>query len=133
MLSTVPISTDHIYKFFALFGLFLFISSGLSFVYLRFYSNELLYKEWIEFEMLKVKTDPSQEEETRRNILEHKIKVDRADKKTFSWVLGGIAVIGVFLMFGGFSAWAKKIQPMQDTLVNLQIEKLKAEIRNLNR
>ncbi len=132
MESTVPIATDNIYKFYALFGLSIFISSLLTLAYIHIHFNEIIPKEYIEVETLKVKADLSQEEKIRKDVLERKTNIDVSDKNTFAKILGGFGGLGVLLMIFGFSRWQKRIQPRQDMLLDLQIEKIKREISALN-
>jgi hypothetical protein len=52
---SIPVPTDNLYKFIALFGLVLFVSSGITFVYSYFYFNKLLYQQRLELEIFKAK------------------------------------------------------------------------------
>jgi hypothetical protein len=133
MQPSIPIPTDNIYKFVALFGLSLFISSGLASVAVHFYFNNILYKRTMESEILKTKADPSEEEKIRKGYLERFVSISMSDRKVFTWMLSGIAGIGVVLMAGGFSLWNTRIQPKQDELLNLQIEKIRREIQVLEK
>ena len=81
MQPSIPIPTDNIYKFVALFGLSLFISSGLASVAVHFYFNDILYKRSMESEILKTKADPSEEEKIRKGHLERFVSISMSDRK----------------------------------------------------
>jgi hypothetical protein len=133
MQSTVPIATDHIYKFYALFGLSLFISAGLTLAYLHVHFVNLLYQESVDLQVLEAKSDLSQEEKIRKDNLVAKIGHDKSLQLMHPKILGNIAGIGLILIVYGFYKWHVKIQPKHDMLVDLQIEKIKFEISTLNR
>jgi hypothetical protein len=133
MLSTVPGATENIYKFYVLLGLSLFISSGLGLVYDRAQHKELVTRQYLELETLRLKADLSPEEKKRAEVLEWKLNLDVADRRFTVGALGGVAGIGIVLIIVGFTIWQKTIQRKQDLLVDLQIEKLKQEIKALNK
>ena len=133
MESRIPIATDNIYKFYALFGLFVFISSFVTFTYVYTYYYELSYKNAMELEVLNAKTDLSQEENIRKKILEARMKIDVSNKYAYTAILCAVGALGVLGIIYGFTQWHSKVQPKQDMLLDLQIEKLKHEINALNR
>ncbi len=50
MESKIPIPTDNIYKFYALFGLVILISCIAAFLYVYSSTNELIFKKAIEYQ-----------------------------------------------------------------------------------
>jgi hypothetical protein len=131
---TVPIATDNIYKFYALFGLVMLIFSGVALVYAYTQHYEAAYKDWIALETLKAKPESmlSTEETVRKRILESKIEIDRGNKTTYTIISSCIGAIGLLLMWSGFYHWQTKVQPKQDQLLDLQLEKLRREIGALD-
>jgi hypothetical protein len=131
---TVPIATDNIYKFYALFGLVMLIFSGVAFVYAYTQHYEAVYKDWIALETLRAKSESmlSTEEMVRKRVLERKIKIDRGNRNTYIRISGCIAGIGLLLIGFGFYHWQTKVQPKQDQLLDLQLEKLRREIGALD-
>lgn len=65
MENKIPLPTDSIYKFYALFGLLLFIFSIGSTIYVSRSTNELVFTSAIEFETLKVIEKPTSVEIAR--------------------------------------------------------------------
>jgi uncharacterized membrane protein YidH (DUF202 family) len=126
MQSNIPLPTDNIYKFYALFGLLLIISSILAFVYVNsqtFNSGFTLVKE---YEALK--NMPSNKDSLTLHLIEGQIKVLGDNKKFQLQFLGGLIGIGLLLMAYGFWHWHHKIQPQHDRLLKLQILKLEKEV-----
>ncbi|HEX9869591.1 MAG TPA: hypothetical protein VGC99_13545 [Candidatus Tectomicrobia bacterium] len=133
MTPTIPIPTDHVYKFHALCGLAILISSMIGLVYLHDRFNERIGKNYLKWEILNRKANLSQEEEVTKAVLDMRLKLDRADRKLMPKALGAIAGIGVVMMVFGFMLWHKKVQPKQDKLLELQIKKIEREILALDK
>jgi hypothetical protein len=131
---TVPIATDNIYKFYALFGLVVLIFSGVVFVYAYTKHYEAAYKDFLTLETLRATPEStlSAEDQVRKRILERKVKIDLSNKNIYSGISGAIGGIGILLMAVGFYHWQTKVQPKQDQLLDLQLEKLRREIEVLN-
>lgn len=131
MENKIPIPTDNIFKFYALFGLLLFIFSVGSIVYVNRATNELVFQAAIELEVIRQIPNPSLVDVTKTHVLEKRLEIAASDKKTFIVGSGIIAGISVILMFYGFGKWHKDVQPIQDEIVKLQLEKLRHEVRQL--
>ena len=131
MESKVPLPTDNIYKFYALFGLLLFIFAiGANIVSIR-NTNDYMYKSYLELEPLKSIEKPTNVELVKREMLEKMIDVAKSDKEFFSKCLSWLTAIGAVLMFFGFLKWQLAIQPLQDDLLRLQVAKLRHEVASL--
>lgn len=113
MESKIPLPTDNIYKFYALFGLFLFITCIASSVYVSRSTNELIFSATIEMETLSAIKEPSSIDNAKKKIWERKVELALADKNFFLRVLGGIAGVGCLLMGYGFLKWHNEVQPLQ--------------------
>ncbi len=126
MQSNIPIPTDNIYKFYALFGLLLIISSILAIVYVSnqtFNSGFTLVKE---YEALK--NIPSNKDSLTLHLIEGQVKALGDNKKFQLQFLGGLIGTGLSLMIYGFWNWHHKVQPRHDRLLELQITKLEKEL-----
>ena len=62
MTPTIPIPTDHVYKFHALCGLAILVSALISFVYVYERYKERRENQSLELDILNRKENPSQEE-----------------------------------------------------------------------
>lgn len=134
MESKIPLHTDNIYKFYALFSLLLLIFSLGAFLYVQQSANEQVIAILPELEVLKEAKELSTKDAVRKQILERQLEVIASDRKFFHRALGvllGIAISGIWF---GFMRWHRVIQPLQDEhtriqleISRLQLEKLKAE------
>jgi len=124
MESKIPLPTDNIYKFYALFGLLLFITSGLAVVWNGATTNETLHSLVKEYEALPGSTE-EKEQTTLGKMIETRVDVAIQNKKQFQHFLWAsfrfIALADVL----GFKQWHTKIQPKQDEYFDLQPQKLK--------
>jgi hypothetical protein len=130
MESKIPLPTDNIYKFYALFGLLLFITAVVGVVVVNTSAAEkihLLVKEYQE-----IGGDAaSKESNPLAKIIEKRLDVTVKNKEFFYQALGVLIAFAMYLMFYGFVQWHKKIQPRQDELLDLQIERLRLEVARL--
>ncbi len=134
MESKIPLPTDNIYKFYALFSLLLLIFSLGAFLYVQQSANEQVIEILPELEVLREAKEPSTKDVVRKQILERQLEVIASDRKFFIRSLAvilGIAISGIWF---GFMRWHTVIQPLQDEhtriqleISRLQLEKLKAE------
>jgi TM2 domain-containing membrane protein YozV len=131
---SIPIPTDNVYKFHALFGLVFFISLMLASVYVHNYYNKRIYNAYLELETLKAKNNLTSEENIKKSLLEGRMREDKADFKFFfSIVLFFGIFVGFVMMIIGFVGWHIKVQPLQDKLLDLQIKKIEREITVLDK
>jgi hypothetical protein len=133
MLPSVPIAMDNIYKFAALFGLVVMISTIVAMLYLLKINYEFGISTIDELELLKVKENLTQAESIRKSAIEQILELRNFGTKSFMYVLDFFFIIGGLVCFWGFYCWFKKVQPKQDELFNLQIEKMKREIQVLEK
>ncbi len=130
MESRIPLPTDNIYKFYALFGL-LFLVFGLgAIIYVNQSTNNLVYEVIVEYHRLKNIPEEvrSTTEEATFQVLDRKLDVAVRNKLFYSSAIGVIIVFGIFMIWYGFKAWHTVIQPMQDEIARLNIKKLKQEV-----
>ena len=133
MENKIPLPTDNIFKFYALFGLMLLITSIAGSLYLNKSTNEFLFQNAIELEALDLIEKPSALEKTKRDLLERKLKIAIEDKKFLLNALGVIIGISIGLMIYGFHRWHTRIQPLQDELLELQIKKTRREMSSFKK
>ncbi len=133
MNNRVPIPTDNIYKFYALFGLALFITGSYALQSIHNSYLEVIYETYQEQILLSKIEQPTNEQSTRLEVLEHKRKTNAHNKVDYTKVAGLVIALGMTLMFIGFAVWQLKIQPLQDDLRKKEIEKINLEIDLLKR
>jgi hypothetical protein len=129
--SHIPLPTDNIYKFYALFGLLLFIFSGSGSIYTTNKTNELVFQTAIDIEAIKQIERPSPVDLTRIAVLQRRQEIVLADAKAAQRACYSFLALGVLLMVIGFSIWQAKIQPVQDEIAELQLEKLRLEVSQM--
>lgn len=128
MESRIPIPTDNIYKFYALFGLALFIFCIGAILYVNSSTNELVFSAVPEYESLESIEHPTALETAKKQFIEKRINVAVADRKFLEKAIGVILGISILLMIYGFRKWHLKVQPVQDETARLQLEKLRLEV-----
>ena len=135
MQPNIPVPTDNIYKFLALFGIIMFISGLWGLAYFAEKYNELGYENYLELELIniKIKKDATPEDITRRTVLEWYAKAIRRYWTIFEYSFTACAAFGFFLSVFGYYSWFRNVQPNQDELLNLQIEKMRREIQVLDK
>ncbi|KOY20541.1 hypothetical protein ACX06_20575 [Vibrio parahaemolyticus] len=130
MESRIPLPTDNIYKFYALFGLLLIIFASGALLYVNQSTNNLVYDFTVEYH--KLSNIPEQlrslEEQARIQVIESKLNISQRNKDFFITCISVIVALGSLMVGYGFRTWHKVIQPMQDELTRLNIKKLKQEV-----
>jgi hypothetical protein len=129
MQNRIPLPTDNIYKFYALFGLILFIFGFSSMIFLNKSTNDLVYKTVISVEALESIDKRSPIQEAELAIIKKKQKIALSDKQFFLYCIGCLIGGALLLMYYGFHRWHTKIQPLQDELTELTVKKLRNELR----
>lgn len=129
MESRIPVPTDNIFKFYALFSLLLFVFSVGASIYVTKASNDEILNIAPELIRLENISHPSNLNDENRKLLEKKLKVTISDREAFTLalaVLSGLSVLGAAY---GFRQWHKVVQPMQDRLLQLQIELAELQVQ----
>lgn len=129
MQNIIPLPTDNIYKFYALFGLILFIFGFSTLIYINKSTNDLVFKTIISVEVIESITNRSPVQEAELAVLKRKQEIALSDKQFYLYCIGSLMGFSVLLMYFGFHRWQTKIQPLQDELTELTIKKLKNELR----
>lgn len=122
MESKIPLPTDNIYKFAALFSLVIVIVSFCSIIYSNSASNAIVFEHWVEVETLQAQEKLSVEQSSRLKALEKKIEVAVSDKQLFIKLASVFLGLGICGVFFGFGYWHKRIQPLSDQMAATQLE-----------
>jgi hypothetical protein len=133
MQPSIPVPTDNIYKFICLFGLAVLVGSMLGSVYYISNSNELFMKRDLELTALNAKENLSPVEIKQKAHLEQHVEAIQLDRKISTRLFVACMLVSFFVAAGGFLGWFIKVQPKQDELINLQIEKMRYEIQGLEK
>ncbi|WP_421870446.1 hypothetical protein [Motiliproteus sp.] len=128
MESRIPLPTDNIYKFYALFGLLLLIFGFASFLYVNQSNNDLIFEVGVEYETLKADPSRSISQEARFQLLRKELEISQSNKTFFLSCLGAVIGIGIYMMWYGFKKWHNEVQPIQDEMARLSLEKLRREL-----
>ncbi|WP_052810780.1 hypothetical protein [Variovorax paradoxus] len=128
----IPVPTDNIFKFYALFGLLLFVFGVGAIIALQRSTNDYLYRSTIDLETVKAIAQPTPPDVAKRELLGKLIVVAKSDKDFLGHCLSAIAALGFWLGVYGFYKWHKDVQPVQDEMLQLQVEKLRREVAALS-
>lgn len=125
----IPLPTDNIYKFYALFGLVLLISCIAFFLYLHKTTNEQIAMTVVSVAELEAKSSPTAAEVKRREMLEKQMEIAVADRKFVNQALSAALGVAIVAVVWGFFKWHYVVQPKQDRLLDLQIAKAEQELK----
>jgi len=128
MENLIPLPTDNIFKFYALFGLLLIIFGMGALLYTNESKNRFVFEVGVEYVTLAAMDERSVPDEARFDLLERKLEITRSDHNFYLYSLSGVMAMGILLMWHGFRKWHKEIQPIQDEIARLNLKKLKREM-----
>ncbi len=124
----IPLPTDNLYKFCALFGLLLFMFSIGGQLYVVDSTNSLVFETGVEYVTLASTDNRTVQEEARFSLMERKLEIARSDRRTAMVALSGVLALGMWMIGYGFRKWFKVIQPIQDEMARLTLKKLRVEL-----
>lgn len=133
MESRIPLPTDNIFKFYALFGLLLFVFGVGASLYNTRSTNGFVASAVVEHAALAALPTPTAGEQKRKEILTRLLEIAGKDKNVFRWASSLIAAAGFWMSAYGFWIWHRRIQPVQDAISRLQLRKLEIELKQLER
>ena len=133
MTPTMPMTTDNIYKFATLLGFALLATVVFLGIYMPEKYGQIAFNEHVELQVLKSKDNPSKEDIIKIEALEMKDRLMSNNVHVLLWGSSILAIVGLILFFWGVVCWLRRVQPKQDELLNLQIEKTKREIQVLDK
>lgn len=138
MLDRVPVPTDNVYKFYALFSLVALIFCVWLFFSKHAEKNAIASKNFPEIAEIKSIEKPTAAQTARLAIMEKQLEVAESDNKLINKFLFYFGGFFLTLMAYGFNQWQTKIQPVVDAsqkaqleILQLQIEQLKLENQKL--
>ena len=133
MQDKIPVPTDNIYKFYALFSLLIILFSMGAILYVGKAANEVILDNVVEVETLKQEKTPTLPQQVRRAALERKMEVAKSDRKFFLYALATLIGCSSWSMFYGFKKWHTEVQPILDETAKVQLEIAKLQLANLRR
>ncbi len=133
MNSRIPLPTDNIYKFYALFGLLLLITTVLLFLFIYSSFQERSHERYVELKIFSSLEHLSVEQEARKEVLEAKEGIDKSDKAFYLKAISIFAAVSIILIIFGFIRWHTKVQPIQDEIAKKELEKISLEIKALKK
>jgi hypothetical protein len=135
MESKLPVPTDNIFKFYALFSLLLLVFSVGAIIYVQKITNDLMVSTWVELDTLQQAKDLPLHDQARMSIIKQQHVVAKEDKKHFNQGLGGLIALAIFGIWYGFRKWHTEVQPLMDesarvqlAIAKLQLERLQIEV-----
>lgn len=129
MNSSLSVPTDNIYKFYALFGLVLIVTSLFLFVLTYNFHYERATEMYLEIAKIESQEKISNYEKTKKEALEKRLEIDSSNKSFYISVILVFLFTGTALTIYGFRRWHKNIQPVLDEISLLELEKLKQETK----
>jgi hypothetical protein len=128
MESKIPLPTDNIYKFAALFSLVVLVVSFCSIIYSNSAANAIVFEHWVEVENLQSQEKLTVEQSSRLKALEKKIEVAVSDKQLFIRLASVFLGLGICGVLFGFGYWHKRIQPLADQMALTQLEMARLQL-----
>ncbi|WP_339414208.1 hypothetical protein [Pseudomonas sp. EA_35y_Pfl2_R5] len=131
MESRIPVPTDNIFKFYALFGLLLFVFACGALIYVTQSTNELVFTSYVELETLKEQKTPSPSVVAKIAMFERLLEIGLQSKEMYRYVIAFFSGIGFWLSVYGFWQWHRRIQPVIDEMQRVQLELAKLQLVKL--
>lgn len=133
MENKIPVPTDNIFKFYALFGLTLLVFSFGAALYNNNATNALILTTAVEIDTLKHLESPTRAEAVKLELLEKQKSIAVSDRELFQWALGTTFAIGVLLLCYGFNKWQTLVQPRLDEMAQTELAIAKLQLIKLRR
>jgi short subunit fatty acids transporter len=127
----IPLPTDNIFKFYALFSLLLLVFSVGSVLYVNKATNEQIVSLLVEYKTLETEKSLDPVKALRKDILERQIEVILSDKRFYRHSLSILMGLSVLGMWYGFSKWHKVVQPVFDEMHQVQLDIAKLQLEKL--
>lgn len=128
MVPSLPVPTDNLWKFSALFGLALIVSSITGITYVHQSTNELIYASVVDRARLEMLQQADPVARSKIAVIDKKLEIAASDKPVLSFALTALLSAGLVISGWGFYNWWR-YQPIQDRLLELQIAKAEREER----
>lgn len=131
MESRIPVPTDNIFKFYALFSLLVFVFSIGAVLYSNNAANRLVFSAVVEIETLKQDPVPSASQKMRIAALERQLDLSQSDRNFYKLALSVLVTFSIFGMFYGFKKWHAEVQPVIDESARIQLEIAKLQLAKM--
>lgn len=132
MQPNVPVATDNLHKLMATFGLAIIIASlvGIYMVYKS--ANEEIYLVADRmFELYKAGLHETALGKDMMSVYDKRIEIAAGNRTAYLWLLFPMFGLGWGFSIVGFERW-KKIQKIQDELLELQVTKARMQVHKVN-
>ncbi|WP_252274183.1 hypothetical protein [Pseudomonas subflava] len=127
----IPVPTDNIFKFYALFSLLIFVFCWGTLIFVNQSTNRTVFASVIELQELESLQDPSPVDEAKSAILKRQLEIAKADKRFYVALLGALSGLSVLGGFYGFRRWHSELQPLVDETARVQLEIAKLQLAKL--
>ena len=131
MESRIPVPTDNIFKFYALFSLLVFVFSIGAVLYTNNAANRLVFFAVVEIETLKQDPVPSASQKMRIAALERQLDLSQSDRNFYKVALSFLVTFSIFGIFYGFKKWHMEVQPVIDESARIQLEIAKLQLEKM--
>lgn len=133
MESRLPVPTDNIFKFYALFSLLVLVFSISAVLYTNKTANDRVFANLVEIETLKQDPVPTPSQKMRLAALERQLEVSQSNRKFFLWALSILTALSGAGIYYGFRKWHMEVQPVIDESSRVQLEIAKLQLMKLRR
>lgn len=133
MAFSIPSVTDNVYKFYAIFGLTLIVSSIIGSIQLNRMNNARIHQFAKDVEAVHQR-DPDFANVKDSPVVASALKqieLIGKDRVAYQWVLFGLVALGTGSSIYGFHKWQQGVQKSDDAIQALHLEKLRLEVAKL--
>lgn len=127
----IPVPTDNIFKFYALFSLLVLVFAFGAVLYTNRVENELAFSVIVEIETLKQDPVPSPSQKMRLAALQRQLDISQSNRKFYLVSLSLLAAVAAYGIYYGFRKWHTEIQPVVDEAARIQLEIAKLQLEKL--
>lgn len=125
----IPLPTDNIYKFYALFGLLIILTTSTMFFIRLGYYNTMAFDRYIPIKTLELKKELNPHEKMEFFLLQERRKLATVNKEFEMSLYVIFFIFGWVIAISGFYHWQREIQPKLDKLLDLQIRSLEVDLQ----
>ena len=129
--SKIPIPTDNVFKFYALFSLLGLIFCLGALIYTNKLANDFAFSVIVEIETLKQDPVPTQAQKMRLAALERQLQISQSDRKFYSTALSVLTALASYGMYYEFRKWHRDVQPVVDEAARIQLEIAKLQLEKM--
>jgi hypothetical protein len=131
MESKIPLPTDNIYKFYALFALLLFIFSVGMLVLVTQSTNRLIFDSVIEKQQLLTDAPENPVSKAKISVLDRQLEIAKTNRTVSFWFFSILSGCSLSLGAYGFRRWHQDVQPRIDEANRIQLEISKLQLAKL--